>query len=408
MNKSNTELQVEIGEAYVYFEWAESILKQLKTITEKEKDRNVQVFVDKTKTLNYHVHEFCKSVDLIVNPNGDGKGTEELRNKKLVKPIDQDQVKSLQNEEMKDGRMGKGAKNAPKKGVKSKSATGAEQAKEIGEFLTEAHADFSQSNLNGIQAKNVEGVRLPDGNFIFVWKDEGFKKLVLTDNQGDVLKAGYVRDAAPGWENPATWTPSGVEGRWGYTVTNFNGSANGTGSSGEDNLKNQSAGGNGGKTSESGSANQKDGENKGSSAEGDVENVDDGSIVLEDGTRITKDGSIVLKEGSTVGKDGSIVAKDGSVVLKEGSVAGSKSGSLSLQDGSTVEKDGSIVGKDGSIIGSGLSSQQVSNNVSFKNKESAKLLEQMGPEMVEYAYGVSEDKMNEFYSKERLYLWLIG
>lgn len=31
------------------------------------------------------------------------------------------------------------------------------------EFLTEAHADFSQSNLNGIQAKNVEGVRLPDG-----------------------------------------------------------------------------------------------------------------------------------------------------------------------------------------------------------------------------------------------------
>lgn len=49
-----------------------------------------------------------------------------------MKPIDQDQVKSLQNEEMKDGGEGKGAKNAPKKGVKSKSATGAEQAKEIG------------------------------------------------------------------------------------------------------------------------------------------------------------------------------------------------------------------------------------------------------------------------------------
>ena len=51
--------------------------------------------------------------------------------------------------------------------------------------------------------------------------------MVLTDNQGDILKAGYVRDAVPGWDNPATWTPSGVEGRWGYTVTNFNGVAKG-------------------------------------------------------------------------------------------------------------------------------------------------------------------------------------
>jgi len=384
MNKSNTDLQVEIGEANVLFEWASSILKQLKTITEKEKDRNVEVFVEKTKTLNYHVHEFCKSVDLLVNPDG---GTEPEAFLKKKKRKGGDGNENEMNDKNKHSSNGKG-KNGDGKAA---SSAGIKAGKEIGDFLTEAHADFSQSNLNGIQAKNVEGVLLPDGNFIFVWRNEGYKKMVLTDNQGDILKAGYVRDAVPGWDNPATWTPSGVEGRWGYTVTNFNGVAKGDKGSG--------------KNSETNQAVNKDDSNTCSELANQIGGKDGLNANLQDGQSGTssvgdgKGGFVVNDDGSITGSDGSIIGsvdKDGVIVGKDGSVIG------------TLQNDGLILDKNGSIIASGFDSMATKRSGTLQNSEVAKMLRFMTPEQIEYSYGISEDKMHEFYSNQRIYLWLIG
>jgi len=381
MNKSNTDLQVEIGEANVLFEWASSILKQLKTITEKEKDRNVEVFVEKTKTLNYHVHEFCKSVDLMINPDGSTEPEAFLKKKKRKGGDAGDKNENEMNDKNKHTNNGQG-KNGEGKAT---STAGMKIAKEIGEYLTEAHADFSQSNLNGIQAKNVEGVRLPDGNFIFVWRDEGYKKMVLTDNQGDILKAGYVRDAVPGWDNPATWTPSGVDGRWGYTVTNFNGVAKGEDGSGKNSETNQAF-------NKDGSSTCTEIDNPIGRKDGLNANLQDGQSGMGDG----KGGFIVNDDGSITEADGSIIGtidKNGVIVGKDGSVIG------------TLQNDGRIMDKNGSIIASESDSMAAKR---FQNSEVAKMLRFMTPEQIEYSYGISEEKMHEFYSNQRIYLWLIG
>merc|ERR1719193_1981397 len=102
-------------------------------------------------------------MDLTLNPNG-GTAPEFLKKKKPVKPGDENKNGMNDGKEQKNGGKGKGKGKDGGKGMKP--------VNEIGDLMTEAHADFSQSNVNGIQAKNVEGVRLPDGNFIFVWRDD--------------------------------------------------------------------------------------------------------------------------------------------------------------------------------------------------------------------------------------------
>ena len=81
-----------------------------------------------------------------------------------------------------------------------------------------ASADFHQANLNG--TSEVEGHLLNDGDFIFVWVNDGFRKMVLTTNKGITIKAGYLRTSSPeSWSNPSTWIDNGSF----YTIKNFRG-----------------------------------------------------------------------------------------------------------------------------------------------------------------------------------------
>ena len=61
---------------------------------------------------------------------------------------------------------------------------------------------------------------LDNGNFIFVWKNGGYWKMVLTNNKGETLKDGWVRPGAP-WKDTSKWTinkPAGF-----YSISNFRG-----------------------------------------------------------------------------------------------------------------------------------------------------------------------------------------
>ena len=60
----------------------------------------------------------------------------------------------------------------------------------LGPHNIAATGDFRQKNLGGIQASGVEGYLLADWSFIFTWWD-GYRKMVLTDNKGFFMKAGY-------------------------------------------------------------------------------------------------------------------------------------------------------------------------------------------------------------------------
>ena len=57
---------------------------------------------------------------------------------------------------------------------------------------TDATADFYQQNLDGVQASDVKGELLNNGNFIFVWRDSPFMKMVLTQNDGSIIEEGYM------------------------------------------------------------------------------------------------------------------------------------------------------------------------------------------------------------------------
>ena len=61
-------------------------------------------------------------------------------------------------------------------------------------FITEAitaTADFTQTDLAGIQSYDVKGYQLLGGMFIFSWLDGGsLRKMVLTNTDGDKIKAG--------------------------------------------------------------------------------------------------------------------------------------------------------------------------------------------------------------------------
>ena len=68
--------------------------------------------------------------------------------------------------------------------------------------ISSATADFTQNNLCGFIASNLKGHRLQNGDFIFSWKS---RKMVLTDNQGNVKKWGVVEYGAMSWQDPSTW-----------------------------------------------------------------------------------------------------------------------------------------------------------------------------------------------------------
>ena len=56
-------------------------------------------------------------------------------------------------------------------------------------FIVSAAADWKQNNLCGFKVENLEGHLLKNGNFIFFLL-KGKRRMVLTDDQGNVLKAG--------------------------------------------------------------------------------------------------------------------------------------------------------------------------------------------------------------------------
>jgi hypothetical protein len=71
-------------------------------------------------------------------------------------------------------------------------------------------ADFSQSNIEGIQATCLGVPAIGsgyNGQWIFHWMDDenDIRKLVLTDSHGAKVKEGYVTASNETWEDPSTW-----------------------------------------------------------------------------------------------------------------------------------------------------------------------------------------------------------
>ena len=89
----------------------------------------------------------------------------------------------------------------------------------VSAFFLRATADFSQKNLNDIQAHRLPGILLANGNFIFKWIDGGYWKMVLTTNDGNTIKDGYVRPDSSNWQDSSTWNTS--EGPGFYSISNF-------------------------------------------------------------------------------------------------------------------------------------------------------------------------------------------
>ena len=79
-----------------------------------------------------------------------------------------------------------------------------------------ATADFRQ---HGIQAKGVDGHLLDNGNFIFLWRDGGYFKMVLTNNDGTKIKNGYLSDPGTTWKDTNTWNRN----KDAYSISNFTG-----------------------------------------------------------------------------------------------------------------------------------------------------------------------------------------
>ena len=84
-------------------------------------------------------------------------------------------------------------------------------------LIISATADFTQSNLCGFKAPGLRGYRLENGDFIFSWQ-RGSRRMVLTDDQGNVKKWGAVQYGVATWQDPSTWIT--YDNRQ-YTVSNF-------------------------------------------------------------------------------------------------------------------------------------------------------------------------------------------
>ena len=80
-----------------------------------------------------------------------------------------------------------------------------------------AKADFSQKNLNGIQAKRTKGHILGDGSFIFSWINDGKRKMVLVSKYGQTMEDGFVEESSTTWTKSDTWkNTNGL-----YRISNF-------------------------------------------------------------------------------------------------------------------------------------------------------------------------------------------
>ena len=89
--------------------------------------------------------------------------------------------------------------------------------------FTSASAMFKE---RGSRRKNVPGYLLDNGNFIFIWSNRGYYKMVLTSNQGTQLHSGYVRVPSNTWEklwkDSSTWALAGGKADY-YTIADFQG-----------------------------------------------------------------------------------------------------------------------------------------------------------------------------------------
>ena len=89
------------------------------------------------------------------------------------------------------------------------------------EHNVRATADFHQRGQDGVQASGVKGELLNNGNFIFVWKDGKYMKMVLTQNDGRIIEDGYMLSDEvdkSNWKNSAIWK-HGSKGF--YYIQNF-------------------------------------------------------------------------------------------------------------------------------------------------------------------------------------------
>ena len=96
-----------------------------------------------------------------------------------------------------------------------------------------ATADFKQHNLTGIQISGAKGDRLQNLDFIFSWIDGNLGKMVVTNNDGKILKVGYMevsetkKKSAFGvkrWKNVTQWKGDKPGS---YFISNFRGSLQG-------------------------------------------------------------------------------------------------------------------------------------------------------------------------------------
>ena len=79
-----------------------------------------------------------------------------------------------------------------------------------------ATADFSQNDIQGIQAYNIHGYRLFSGRFIFAWDDGQYRKMVMTKNDGEKINSGYMLIAnMTSWKTSTAWTD------YEYSIANF-------------------------------------------------------------------------------------------------------------------------------------------------------------------------------------------
>ena len=81
-----------------------------------------------------------------------------------------------------------------------------------------ATSDFSQKDVTGVQYPSRLGFLLDNGNFIFYWDNLDQRKMILTGNNGEQLRGGYLPLTAKTWQDTETWKETS-----GYTISNFRG-----------------------------------------------------------------------------------------------------------------------------------------------------------------------------------------
>ena len=89
----------------------------------------------------------------------------------------------------------------------------------MGNIFTNAKADFEQQfDQNWVlQSTDVFGVLQGYGDFIFIHDTSIYRKMVLTSNNGDFIKSGFLALPATNWTDSSSW------GTYPYRVTNFTG-----------------------------------------------------------------------------------------------------------------------------------------------------------------------------------------